>query len=81
MEEQEKLWCKPNYFKSVSDERSFQQILRRHVGKPLKKLVQEFNRAFAWRWNYVNPERIVELHRRQLQTLGTIHPSTGVSQS
>lgn len=81
MEEQEKLWCKPNYFRSVSDERSFQQILRRHIGKPLKKLVQEFNRAFAWRWLYVNPERIVELHRRQLQTLGTIHPSTGESQS
>jgi GT2 family glycosyltransferase len=80
-EEQEKLWYKPNYFRSVSDERSFQQILRRRVGKPLKKLVREFNRGFAWRWLYVNPERIVELHRRQFQALGTIHPSTGVSQS
>jgi hypothetical protein len=43
--------------------------------------VREFNRAFAWRWLYVNPERIVDLHRRQFQTLGTIPPSTGVSQS
>ena len=80
-EEQEKLWYKPNYFRSVSDERSFQQILRRHVGKPLKKLVREFNRAFAWRWLYVNSERIVELHRRQFQTLGMVPPSTRGSQS
>ena len=78
MEQQEKLWCKPNYFRSASDERAFQQILRRRVGKPLEKLAREFDRAFAWRWRYVSPGRIVELHRRQFEQAATVLPS-GVS--
>jgi GT2 family glycosyltransferase len=78
IEQQEALWCKPNYFRSASDERAFQQILRRRVGKPLRKLAQEFNRAFSWRWRYVSPEKIVALHRRQFQQAATMLPS-GVS--
>jgi len=80
-EEQEKLWYKTNYFRAVSDQRSFRQIIRRHVGKPLEKLVRECKRAVSWRWLYVQPERIVELHRRQFQVLGGTPLQTGESQS
>jgi GT2 family glycosyltransferase len=69
-EEQAKLWYKPDDFRAASNERSFRQIVRRRVGKPLEKLMREFNRAVSWRWHYVQPERIVELHRRQFHVLG-----------
>jgi GT2 family glycosyltransferase len=71
--EQEKLWYKPNYFRPISDPPSLRRIVRRHVGKPIEKLVREFQRAVSWRWQYVRPERIVELHRRKFQALaGTL---------
>jgi hypothetical protein len=69
-QEQERLWYKPNYFRPVSGPRSFREVIRRHVGKPLEKLVRECQRAVSWRWLYVRPEKIVELHRRQFQVLG-----------
>jgi GT2 family glycosyltransferase len=79
--EQEQLWYKANYFRPVSDQRSFREIIHRHVGKPLEKLVREFNRAISWRWLYVRPERIVDLHRRQFQVLGGGLVPTGESRS
>ena len=70
-QEQERLWYKSNYFQPISGRRSFRDLLRRHVGKPLEKLAKECQRAVSWRWLYVQPEKIVELHRRQIQALGT----------
>jgi len=75
--EQEKLWYKPNDFRVLPGQRSFQQILRRRLGKPLEKLVREINRAVSWRWLYVQPQRIVDLHRRQFQILGRTLAPTG----
>ncbi len=69
-EEQERLWYKSNYFRPESGRRSLAELLERHLGKPVEKLAREVQRAVAWRWLYVPPERIVELHRRQFQTLG-----------
>lgn len=74
--EQEKLWYKPEDFRVVSGRQSFQQVLRRRVGKPLEKLVRELERAVSWRWLYVRPERILKLHRRQFQALGTALPQS-----
>jgi hypothetical protein len=34
-------------------------------------LAREWQRAVSWRWLYVQPEKIVELHRRQIEVLGT----------
>jgi hypothetical protein len=65
------LWYKSNYFQPASGRRSFRDLLRRHVGKPLEKLAREWQRAVSWRWLYVQPEKIVELHRRQIEVLGT----------
>jgi len=76
-EEQEKLWYKPNDFRVLPGQRSFRQILRRHLGKPLEKLVREINRAVSWRWLYVQPKRIFDLHRRQFQILGRALAPTG----
>ncbi|HET9395223.1 MAG TPA: hypothetical protein VFO36_04125, partial [Nitrospiraceae bacterium] len=70
-EEQERLWYKSNYFRPASGRPSFRDLLRRHVGKPLEKLAREWQRAVSWRWLYVQPEKIVELHRRQIEVLGT----------
>jgi hypothetical protein len=70
-EEQERLWYKSNYFQPASGRRSFRDLLRRHVGKPVEKLAREWQRAVSWRWLYVQPEKIVELHRRQIEVLGT----------
>jgi GT2 family glycosyltransferase len=78
-QEQERLWYKRNYFQPVSEQLSFRHMFRRRVGKPLKKLVREFQRAISWRWLYVRPERIVELHRRQFQALGGRPLQTGES--
>jgi hypothetical protein len=69
-EEQERLWYKSNYFQPDSGSRAFSTLVRRHVGKPLEKLVREFQRAMSWRWLYVPPEKILELHQRQFQALG-----------
>jgi hypothetical protein len=69
-EEQERLWYKTDYFRPVSGRRSLGELVRRHVGKPIEKLMRELQRAVSWRWLYVRPERIVELHRRQFQALG-----------
>ena len=55
------------------------EFMQRHVGKPLEKLMREFERALSWRWLYVRPEKIVELHRRQFQTLGAGSWQTGGS--
>jgi hypothetical protein len=78
-EEQERLWYKTNYFRPVSGRPSAGELLRRRVGKPLQKLIREFQRAISWRWLYVRPETIVELHRRQIETLGTGAWQTGAS--
>jgi GT2 family glycosyltransferase len=80
-EEEEKLWYKPNYFQAASGPRSFRQILRRRVGKPLEKVVREVNRALSWRWLYVQPQTIVELHRRQFEALANTLVRTGELQS
>jgi GT2 family glycosyltransferase len=68
-EEQEKLWYKPDDFRVVQGQH-LQRLLRRRVGKPFEKLVRELKRSVSWRWLYVRPERILELHRRQFQVLG-----------
>ena len=80
-EEQERLWYKSNYFRPVSARHSFGELIHRHVGKPFEKLVREFQRAVSWRWLYVRPELIVELHRRQFQALGAGASQTGGSSS
>ena len=61
--EQAALWCKPAEFSSSS----FGQQLVRRVVKPMKKLVQELDRATAWRRLLVSPDRVVNQYQRQFE--------------
>lgn len=65
--EQAELWCKPTEFSAAS----FGQRLSRRVVKPLKKLVQELDRATAWRRLWISPDRIVGQYRRQFEQAAT----------
>ena len=69
--EQAELWCKPAEF-SIS---SFGQRLTRHVVKPVKKLVQELDRATAWRRIWISPDRVVGQCCRQFEQAATRLPS------
>ena len=66
--EQARLWCKPAELSAVRS--SALQQVRRRLLKPIRKLVQELDRACAWRWLFVSPSRIVAQYRRQFITLG-----------
>jgi GT2 family glycosyltransferase len=68
--EQARLWCKPEEFSKQS---SLGRSLSRHLLKPMKKLLQELDRATAWRRLSVSPERILALYRKQFQTFGVTH--------
>lgn len=75
--EQARLWCKPEEF---SNQSSLRRSVSRHVIKPIRKLLQEVDRATARRRLWAQPHRVVELYRRKFQTLGMrelhhIHPS------
>ncbi|HLZ34498.1 MAG TPA: glycosyltransferase [Nitrospira sp.] len=65
--EQTRLWCKPEDFSNPS---SIGHALNRHVVKPVRKLLQELDRATAGRRLWTPPQRVVELYRRKFQTLG-----------
>ena len=69
--EQAELWCKPAEFSTSS----FGQRLTRHVVKPVKKLVQELDRAMAWRRIWISPDRVVGQCRRQFEQAATRLPS------
>ncbi|MBA5867392.1 MAG: glycosyltransferase [Nitrospira sp. CR1.3] len=64
--EQTRLWCKPEEFSQASFGGSFS----RRVIKPLKKLIQELDRASAWRRSWVQPRRVVEQYRKKFALLG-----------
>ena len=69
--EQAELWCKPAEFST-----SFMgQRLVRRVVKPVKKLVQELDRATAWRRLLISPDRVVGQYRRQFERAATMLPS------
>jgi GT2 family glycosyltransferase len=65
--EQAELWCKPAEFSTAS----FGQRLARRVVKPVKKMVQELDRATVWRRRWVNPDCVVDQYRRQFQQATT----------
>ncbi len=71
--EQADLWCKPAEFSTLS----FGQRLVRRVVKPMKKLVQELDRAMAWRRLWISPDRVVGQYRWQFEQ-ATIRLSSGV---
>lgn len=75
--EQARLWCKPEEF----SQSSVQQSLRRHLIKPLKKVVQELDRASAWRRLWVQPHRVVEQYRRKFAMLAPVQSASRPSQS
>ena len=68
--EQSELWCKPAEFSSAS----FGERLVRHVVKPVKKLVQEVDRATAWRRLWSRPDRVVGQYRRQFERAARVLP-------
>jgi len=61
--EQTELWCKPEEFASSSAGLRF----ARRVVKPVKKLVQELDRATVWRRLWISPDRVVDQYRRQFE--------------
>ena len=69
--EQAELWCKPAEFSTSS----FGQRFTRQVVKPLRKLVQELDRATAWRRLWISPDRVVDQYRRQFEQAATLLPS------
>jgi GT2 family glycosyltransferase len=75
--EQARLWCKPEEFSRSSVER----VLSRHVVKPIKKLVQEVDRATAWRRLWAKPDSIVGLYRRKFEMLGKSQQAAGLTLS
>jgi GT2 family glycosyltransferase len=68
--EQAELWCKPAEFSTSF----FGQRLVRRVVKPVKKLVQELDRATAWRRLWISPDRVVGQYRRQFEHAATLLP-------
>jgi GT2 family glycosyltransferase len=71
--EQADLWCKPTEFAASSA----RQRLVRRVVKPVKKLVQELDRATVWRRRWVDPDRMIDQYRRRFEQAMTVLP-TGV---
>lgn len=69
--EQAELWCKPEEFSTSS----FGQRLARRVVKPVKKLVQELDRATAWRRLWISPDRVVGQYRREFEQAATLLPA------
>ena len=69
--EQAELWCKPDEFSTSSSG----QRLARQVVKPIKKLVQELDRATVWRRRWVSPDRVVGQYHRQFERAATLLPS------
>lgn len=65
--EQARLWCKPEEF---SDRSSLGRSLKRHLIKPMKKLIREVDRLTVGRRLWVQPESVVEKYRRKFKTLG-----------
>jgi len=65
------LWCKPAEFSTTS----FGQRFARRVVKPVKKLVQELDRATAWRRLWISPNRVVGQYRRRFEQAATLLPS------
>jgi GT2 family glycosyltransferase len=65
--EQARLWCKPE---ELSGQSSIGGFLSRHLLKPMKKLLQELDRATAGRRLWAQPRRVVDLYRRKFLTLG-----------
>ena len=45
----------------------FGQRLSRCVVKPVKKLLQELDRATVWRRRWIDPDRVVDQYRRQFE--------------
>jgi hypothetical protein len=66
--EQAELWCKPAEFAASSAGQRF----ARRVVKPVKKLVQELDRATAWRRLWISPDRVVGQYRRQFEQAVTL---------
>ena len=54
---------------------SFGQRLGWRVVKPVKKLVQELDRATAWRRLWISPDRVVDQYRRQFEQAVALLPS------
>ena len=69
--EQAELWCKPAEFSAPSSG----QRLARQVVKPIRKLVQELDRATVWRRLWISPDRVVDQYRRQFEQAATLLPS------
>jgi hypothetical protein len=68
--EQAELWCKPAEFSTLFIGK---RVVRRVV-KPVKKLVQELDRATAWRRLWISPDRVVGQYRRQFEHAATLLP-------
>ena len=68
-------WCKPEEFSTSS----FDQRLARRVLKPVKKMVQELDRATVWRRLRVNPDRVVDQYRRHFQQAAALLPGGATS--
>lgn len=75
--EQAQLWCKPEEFSDAS----FGRSLRRHLIKPLKKLIQELDRASAGRRLWVQPQLVVKQYRKKFEALGTSQLTARLPQS
>jgi GT2 family glycosyltransferase len=69
--EQAELWCKPSEFSTPS----FTQRLVRQVVKPVKKMVQELDRATVWRRHWISPDRVVGQYRRQFEQAAALLPN------
>ena len=69
--EQAELWCKPDEFSTSSSG----QRLARQVVKPIKKLVQELDRATVWRRLWISPDRVVGQYRQQFEQAATRLPN------
>ena len=68
--EQAELWCKPAEFSTSS----LDQRLARCVLKPVKKMIQEVDRATVWRRLRVDPDRVVGQYRRHFQQAAALLP-------
>lgn len=63
--EQARLWCKPAELSLVRP--SFGQCFSRRVIRPARKLLQEFDRATAWRRRLSSPDRVVAQYRQKFK--------------
>jgi len=69
--EQAELWCKPAELTTSS----FGKRLSLRVVKPVKKLMQELDRATAWRRLWISSDRVVGQYRRKFEQAATLLPS------